>query len=184
MLVMGLAAISAIGLSQRYETTLYETPVPYKYQEGWVYNDCLLKDIQSILNFSEKKTQRYIKIGWASYRGMIHPFKITRFVEGGNKTFMWSLAFQNAKYTHITDVGLIAFRTKEQVEQLTSDLEAIFSAPYSTGITYTRDNYNLVKEENATGIYVYDKDDKYFILLPNLGDCLISQIRETVHLMD
>ena len=184
MLVMGLAAISATSFSQRFKTTLYETPVPYKYQEGWVYNDCLLKDIQSFMNFTESKAQRSMKMAWFTWQKKIHPFEITQFVENQDTTFMWSLAFQNEKYEHITDVGLIAFRTKEQVEQLAHDLEAIFLAPPSTGVSYTRDNYNLVKRENATAIYVYDEDGKYFILLSNLGDCLASQIRETIHLMN
>jgi hypothetical protein len=77
-----------------------------------------------------------------------------------------SLVFQNFKYQHISDNGVIILPNQEELNSFIKDLSILYSKLNTeSNLEFNRENYTVAYYDFAKNkIYILDTDGKYMIL--------------------
>jgi len=82
-------------------------------------------------------------------------------VEAGDTTKYMSIAFQNVKYQHITDIGVILLSNEEECDTFASQIKYVI--PKAGGdemVEFDEGKYKIVVGNNQN-VFFYDSDGKY-----------------------
>ena len=135
----------------------------------------------SLITFSQDKEQQDLyksKSGWKISRQIVDSKDTTTF-------FYWG--FQNAKYSAITDVGSLFFRSKDELEGFAKKLIEFASKESGVTISSTLNSatgkITLQLFDFTNDIYINDKNGKYFIYSKKEAEKTANEILLNSHLL-
>jgi hypothetical protein len=117
-------------------------------------------------------------------KGVNPKWSYTMVIENNQDTSThFSFSFQNAKYQHITDIGIVVLLTKSRVIDFVNGLRDV--AGRDKGIQYSV-NVHAIRigvYEFSNNVFIEDRQGKYFTLTKKQALNFADAIEANIHLL-
>jgi hypothetical protein len=95
-------------------------------------------------------------------------WKIVMNVKNGTDTVTYFYyGYQNAKYTHITDIGAICTESKQELIDISNGLKTLATKEKGVQLELKVGKYSLSLYDFSNNIYIEDEDGKYTYVTKN-----------------
>lgn len=126
----------------------------------------------------------FLAIGQTTQRNTLYEskqgFKIAETIQDGSSSKYFVYSFKNEKYKHITDIGIIIIRDKNQLIDFANKLIKLSNIENKISLSFKNENYMINLYESINDIYIYDKKEKCFSITKaeakNIGEEILLNI--------
>lgn len=91
----------------------------------------------------------------------LYDYKIEDRIQNGDTIRHWQYTFQNAKYSHITDIGGFYFYDRASLKQFADDILIMANKPKKTVAELKGNSYTLNRHSFSNGLFFTDSSGKY-----------------------
>jgi hypothetical protein len=117
-------------------------------------------------------------------KGLMPKWQYTMIIENKQDTSThFSFSFQNQKYVHIQDLGVVVLMTKDRVIEFIAGLRD--AAGQEKGITYTVtvQGVRISVYDFSNNVFIEDRQGKYFTLTKKQALNFADAIEANIHLL-
>ena len=94
--------------------------------------------------------------------GTVADWKIVMNIKNGTDTVTYFYyGYQNAKYTHITDIGAICTQNKQELIDISNALKTLSEKEKGVQVELNINKYSLRLYDFSNNIYIEDEEGKY-----------------------
>jgi hypothetical protein len=117
-------------------------------------------------------------------KGLMPKWQYTMVIENNQDTSThFGFSFQNQKYVHIQDLGVVVLMTKDRVNEFIAGLRD--AAGQEKGITYTVtvQGVRISVYDFSNNVFIEDRQGKYFTLTKKQALNFADAIEANIHLL-
>jgi len=138
-------------------------------------NLILLAVIMFGMNVSAQTTERK-----ALYKGS---FTITQKIENSDTSTYFSYTYQNQKYQHISDLGIILTFDKASVKQFAEVLKEYSQKEDKIQLSYKLKDFSIELYDFSKNIYINDSKGKYTSVSKKQASKMADEILDNLNLL-
>lgn len=110
-------------------------------------------------------------------------FSITMSIKNSDTSTYFSYTYQNMKYQHISDLGIIILFNKKDLVDFVNNLKSFSEKESGVVINYHHKYFDLNLHDFSKNIFITDSKGKYTSITKNKAIKLCEEIEGQIHLL-